>query len=313
MSASSQVPELVRQRAESHGEAGRRWLAGLPEVVSTLADRWELALGSAFEGGTAAYVVAAVRADGGECVLKVPMLIDDTDRVAFGRSVLVHQLAEGRGCAELVDHDDDTPAMLVERLGPNLHDLGLGTDEVLDAIADTLRELWRPIDPGVELPTGAEKAEWLAGFITTTWEALGRPVERVAIDRAIDLCERRAAAFDPGRSVLVHGDAHGWNTLAARDGATAGGYKFVDPEGIVSSPEHDLAAPMREYNVELLAGDTAHLVRARAEHLAARCDVDPDAVWEWGFIERVSTGLVALAHFTDGSGGPFLEVARRCV
>jgi hypothetical protein len=35
-------------------------------------------------------------------------------------------------------------------------------------------------------------------------------------------------------------------------------------------------------------------------------------VWEWGFIERVSTGLANLRDFDDGDGSMFLEVARRC-
>ena len=127
------------------------------------------------------------------------------------------------------------------------------------------------------------------------------------IDRALDLCGRRQAAFDPRRAVLVHGDAHGWNTVS--DGA--GGHKFVDPEGLWSEPEHDLAVPMREYNGPLAAGDTSRLVRERAELLAGWCDVDPEAVWEWGYIERVSTGLACLRDFDGDDGAMFLEVARR--
>ena len=129
------------------------------------------------------------------------------------------------------------------------------------------------------------------------------------IDAAVQFCEQRAAAFDPQRSVLVHGDAHGWNTLAAGPGA----YKFVDLEGLCSEPEHDLAVPMREYNEPLLEGDTARLVDDRASFLAERCNADPRVVWEWGFIERVSTGLANLREFDDDSGAEFLEVAERCL
>ena len=105
------------------------------------------------------------------------------------------------------------------------------------------------------------------------------------IDRAVACCDERAAAFDPARAVLVHGDAHGWNTLEA-----VGGFKFVDPEGVRSEPAHDLGVPMREYNEPLIAGDTSRLVRERAEQLAAWCDVDPHAVWQWGFIDGCRPG-----------------------
>ena len=88
--------------------------------------------------------------------------------------------------------------------------------------------------------------------------------------------------------------------------------KFVDPEGVRSERAHDLAVPMREYNEPLLRGDTARLVHERAEHLAAICEIDPEPVWRWGYIERVSTGLANLRHLDDGAGEQFLEVAKRC-
>src|SRR5687768_9180530 len=102
------VPDLVRQRAMSHGVAGQRWLDDLPEVVGALAARWGLELGESFRGGTAAFVAAATDPSGRPCVLKVAMPLEIDEAESFGRSVLVHQLAGGRGCAELFEHDDST-------------------------------------------------------------------------------------------------------------------------------------------------------------------------------------------------------------
>ena len=70
---------------------------------------------------------------------------------------------------------------------------------------------------------------------------------------------------------------------------------------------------MREYNRPLLEGDTKRLVWERAETLAGLCDVDPDPVWQWGFIERVSTGLANVRELEGGDGALFLEVATRCL
>lgn len=303
------IPPLVRQRALHNGAAGAAWLAALPAVLDDLADRWGLTLGDAFAGGTAGYVVAATDANGRDCVLKVAMPLDLDERESFARSVFAHRLAAGRGCADLLVAADDPPAMLLERLGPNLADLGFTVQQTLEAIADTLPTFWRPVGEEAGLRTGAEQAQWLARYVTTTWDELGRPCDRRVIERAVELCDRRAAAYSPDRAVLVHGDAHGWNTLAAGDGA----FKFVDVEGLRSEPAHDLAVPMREYNEPLMDGDTARLVRARADWLATRCDVGAEAVWEWGFIERVSTGLANVRDFDDGDGAMFLEVARRCL
>lgn len=45
---------------------------------------------------------------------------------------------------------------------------------------------------------------------------------------------------------------------------------------------------MREDPVELMAADP----RDRSRWLAARTGLDERAIWEWGVVERVSTGLV---------------------
>ena len=184
--------------------------------------------------------------------------------------------------------------MLLERLGPNLAELGLNVGQILEAVTTTLRSFWRPITAHDGLRTGDEQARWLARYIGETWDELGQPCERPVIDHTLMLCERRAAAFDPTRSVLVHGDAHGWNTLAAGRGT----YKFVDAEGLCSEPEHDLGVAMREYDDPLLDGDTPRLVQDRAAFLADRCAVDTQAVWEWGFIERCRPGWRACVTST---------------
>ncbi len=237
------------------------------------------------------------------------MPLDMDERDTFVRSVRAHQLAAGQGCAELLAHDDAVPAMLLERLGPNLAELGYSIPLILETITATLRSFWRPITADCGLRSGADQAHWLARYVADTWDELGQPCERSVIDRALVLCDRRAAAFDPTRAVLVHGDAHGWNTLDAGQGT----FKFVDVEGLWSEPEHDLAVAMREYNEPLLAGDTPFLVWARAQFLADRCDVDPDVVWEWGFVERVATGLANMRDLDNDDGTMFLEVAKRCL
>ena len=301
------IPDLVRRRAMSNTSAGKKWLDDLPGVVDALADRWELELGASMHGGTASYVVAASDRRGRACVLKIAMPLDRVSEDSFTRSVFVHRLAGGRGCAELLGVEESVPAMLLECLGPNLDALGMTVPRMLEAIAGTLRTFWRPVPDGCTLPTGAEGAEWLRGHIVSSWEALGRPCDRSIVDRALSYCDERAAAFDPARAVLVHGDAHGWNTLEAG----AGVFKFVDPEGLQSERAHDLSVPMREYNGPLLLGDTPRLVRERADMLAALCEVDPEPVWQWGFIERVSTGLSSMREL--GNGSDFLEVAARCL
>ena len=309
MTAPLDVPDLVRQRAISNGSAGQRWLDDLPALVASLADKWGLVLDTAFAGGSAAFVTAATDRTGRECVLKVAMPLDIDDPDTFRRSVIVHRLAEGRGCAQLYEYDESAPAMLLERLGRNLAEMDMPLPQVMSTIAITLLDFWRPVADDCELPTAVDKAGWLADFIETSWGELGRPCRRAVVDRALEYCDQRAAAFDPSNAILAHGDAHGWNTLDAG----AGTFKFVDPEGLRSERAHDLSVPMREYNQPLIDGDTRRLVWERAELLARLCGVDPEPVWQWGFIERVSTGFANVRDFDTSDGAMMLEVATRCL
>src|SRR5580698_8847484 len=83
VTAPLEVPELVRQRAMSSGQVGRRWLNNLPSVVTALAEHWGLEIGTSFRGGTAAFVTAAADRSGRACVLKVAMPLEIDQAQSF--------------------------------------------------------------------------------------------------------------------------------------------------------------------------------------------------------------------------------------
>jgi streptomycin 6-kinase len=76
---------------------------------------------------------------------------------------------------------------------------------------------------------------------------------------------------------------HQWNALQADRS-----FKLVDPDGLLAEAEYDMGVLMREDPVELLQGDP----HQRARWLAARCNLDATAIWQWGVLERVATGLL---------------------
>ena len=105
---------------------------------------------------------------------------------------------------------------------------------------------------------------------------------------------RRAAAFDPDTCVVVHGDAAAANALqvrAPRAGAETG-FVFVDPDGFIGDPAYDLGVALRDWCPQLLASnDPQSLARRYGRLLAAGSGVDEQAIWEWGYLERVTTGM----------------------
>lgn len=155
----------------------------------------------------------------------------------------------------------------------------------------------------------------MAEFIDVTWEALGRPCSERVIEQALSCCAVRGAAFDPRTAALVHGDAHSANTLRV-PGAGASGtaaFKLIDPDGLFAEPAYDLAIPMREWSRELLHGDTRRLGEQRCARVGRLAGVDPAPVWEWGLVERVSTGLLALQIGRTELGRDMLAVAEAFV
>ncbi|MEY2431998.1 MAG: streptomycin 6-kinase [Acidimicrobiaceae bacterium] len=298
---------MVLQTARSHGASGRRWLDGLSELVVGLERDWGVIIGATLAGGTASYVAEATTMDGSAAVVKMAMPAEFDGLGDLSNEITTLLLANGNGCARLLRHDEDRRVLLLERLGRKLEDLALPVPGQLEIICTTLERLWSLAPGTAELPSGAEKGRWLAEDIARSWEDQHRPCSARVIDRAISFTENRIARFDPSCAVLVHGDAHGWNTLEESVGSSR--FKFVDPDGLIAEREYDLAIPMREFNDELLAGDPLAIGQARCRRLSQRTGTDADAIWEWGFIERVSTGLLLKKEGHEQLANDFLHIA----
>jgi streptomycin 6-kinase len=182
-----------------------------------------------------------------------------------------------------------------------MYRIGLPIEQRHEILCRVAMRLWRPA-PDSGLPTGAEKAARLAAYVEAAWDRLGRPCSERTVEVALAEAAKRAAAYDPERAVLLHGDVHQWNTLQAGTD-----WKLVDPDGLLAEPEADLGVLMREDAAELLTGDPWE----RPHRLAARTGTDPVAIWEWGTIERTSNGLLCLETGLEPAGREFLAVADR--
>lgn len=289
------VPPVVANKAKAVG--AHHWLASLASLVAGVEADWDLRVGRAYPDATEAFVAEAVRGDGTPAVLK---LVVPRDVDAIGNELTALRHASGRGLVALLEADLDRGALLLERLGPMLRDLGLPLRRRHEILCAAAAQVWRPAG-GLGLPTGADKARWLADFVATTWDDLDHPCSEAAVAHALSCAERRGAAHDDERAVLVHGDVHQWNALEADDG-----FKLVDPDGLLAEAEYDIGVIMREDPEELLADADP---MARAHELAELSGRDAVAIWEWGVVERVSTGLLCLRDGIEPIGSQMLAAA----
>ena len=82
-------------------------------------------------------------------------------------------------------------------------------------------------------------------------------------------------------------------------------------EGLFAEPAYDLGILMRGWNDELVAGDALQLGRLRCAFLSSLTGIEQRAIWQWGFIERVSTGLLMMQLGMAAEARAMLEVAER--
>lgn len=298
------LPDLVRRRAEAEGPTGEAWLVGLDGHLSALEREWGLTIGATLPGGSTAFVAEATDATGASFVIKLP-----TPASQLGRQeITVLAIARGKGYVRLVRQDADRHAMLLERLGDRLDERDMPYTGKIDIMCATLLEAWMPVPPGFAWVTGADKANDLAATILRLWQQLGQPCAQSVLDTALMYCRDRAAAWRPENAVLAHGDPHPANILEVPE--TEGRqWKFIDPDGLAVEPAYDLGVLLRAWH-EGVSGRHAHdIARSHARHLTSRTQVPAEAIWQWGYIERVSTGLHLMELGESEQGREFLTVA----
>lgn len=304
----SAVPEvrlqpLTRARVASLGEVGRAWHAALPSVLAGLAARWSLTLGRPVPGGSSSYVVRVRTADGGNAVLKVA--VPDP---SFAAQAATLRRAAGRGYARLVAHDLEQNALLLEALGPSLQQSSLAPAEQLRLLADTLAQAWQ--SPAEHPDPPLDKAGSLADLVSRLWAEQGAPADEAVLTTALEYARRRGAV-EPSELVVVHGDPHPANLLQVpvpRPTAPSG-WCFVDPDGFVADRAYDLGVALRDWSAHLHGPDARRRLEGWCALVSDRSGVDATRIWEWAFLERVSTGLFVRSFGAERVAEPFLRTA----
>ncbi|KKD07374.1 aminoglycoside phosphotransferase family protein [Streptomyces sp. WM6386] len=224
------IPEgLAASQEKFNGEAGRRFIAGLPRLAADFLDQWDLRRdGAAMHGVTALVLPVVRRTDELPAVLKLQLLDEESE----GEPVALRAW-DGDGAVRLLDHDAATGTMLLERLDPArmLSHVPDSREAVL-VIAHLLAHL-----TSGPAPRGMRTLGDIAAAMV---ERTPRALERIADTQARRLVADCAAAVrevvdEPGDR-LLHWDLHYDNVLAA-DRAP---WLAIDPKPLAGDPGFDL-------------------------------------------------------------------------
>ncbi|THV26826.1 aminoglycoside phosphotransferase family protein [Glycomyces paridis] len=278
------VPETSRHIIlDWYGEPGRAWLDDLPAVVARLAEAWDLRpAGAPFEGGTTAYALPLVRADGTPVVLKVDMLDDEnrsepTALRAYG----------GDGAVRLYEYDPATGAMLLERARPGTALLATtfpGLSERSAALercaiaCDLFRRLWRPYEPAPDFPAPPTAASLLKGWSVQFTAAAAQASPELANDLALgaELCAELDGAETAG---IANRDNHQSNVVSAEREP----WLLIDPKPVLAERAMDGAFFLFKQQLHGPLGGT-ELLRAVADGLGA----DLERVRAWAMVQTVA-------------------------
>ncbi|MEV7930636.1 aminoglycoside phosphotransferase family protein [Kitasatospora sp. NPDC088779] len=279
----TQVPESLRAfgRWQHEGEAGRRWLAALPDTVAQWCDRWNLKVdGPPMHGYNS--LVVPVRRGGEPLALKVTWPDQQMQE-----QVLALRLWNGHGAVRLLDTDTTAGVMLLQRLDHTrpLRDAPL--TQAVPVIGTLLRRL--AIEPPDGLRTTADIAAGHRRELPTQWEELGRPIPRHTLDHALDLAEELS---HDDYTVLVNNDLHYDQVLRTPDGH----WSVVDPLIVRGVLEYQVAPLLWSRFDELGPSRVQWCIDA----LTDAADLDPDRARKWALLRAVEYWIWGLrAGFTE--------------
>lgn len=271
MGASRELPSAL-VAAAAREDDGRRlpWLQALPGVLTGLARRWDLELGSPFQpGGESSWVAPARDGAGRDLVLKAGWRHVEAEHEADGL-----RMWDGRGAVRLLaSHvEGQTAALLLERCRPGDVLADRSTEEQDDVICTLLQRLWVEPARGHPFRPLAQLCHWWADLHEETTVALDPGVRRAGLDLF------RWLPLDDVPQALLVTDLHAGNVLRAQREP----WLVIDPKPWVGDPTYDLLQHMLNHPERLQRNAAAF-----ADDLAGRCGLDPQRLQAWLFARCV--------------------------
>ena len=270
------IPAFLQEHIIAFGAEGTEWLTNLPHRIAELEQAWGFSADPAFDhGGAVSWVAPVTLRDGSEAVLKIGLPHAEARFEAQSLRFL-----DGRGAVRLLQASEDGFSLLLERCLPGT-DLWTLSVEEGDAVAcRILARMWREPEPDAPFMS-------LSDVVAAWWERLpnlptaaqydGEVVAR-AVARGRELIATQPA------SVLLHGDFHPGNVLAAQREP----WLLIDPKPLVGEPAHDLAQWL--YNrarAALHSDNPVAILRQEIERFAAELGLNPARIAGWAFVKAL--------------------------
>lgn len=238
------VPDdFARHTVEREGAAGKAWLDAVPDLVSGLVREWELTIRAKPMAGTVGLVWEVSCSDRSAAVLKVGW----QDVWSCNEAAALREWA-GNGAARLLESDDVSGSMLLERLCPQRSLVAEPLEEAVCTAAAVANRLHVLSSRGF---AGVLDQDDEDGRSSGKYDAEIAHV-RPAVEEAITALP----------SVLLHGDLHYENILwSGRE------WKAIDPKPASGPAEWDYIPLLRNRFAEYDHSDLLRDIRRRLDRV----------------------------------------------
>jgi streptomycin 6-kinase len=265
------VPEaLAASQARYFGDAGRAWVAALPTLAAGYLERWRLSLDGPPGSGAVALVLPVRRPDGTPAVLKLQPIDEET----AGEPAALRAW-DGQGAVRLLEHDQATGTMLIERLNARRTLASIPNDlRALRILSELLARL-----VSVPAPAGIRRlgdvAERMLDRVPAALSRLPRVEDRLLVRTcATVMAEQLPVTADR----LLHWDLHYDNVLAG----TREPWLAIDPKPLAGDPGFELfPALWNRWEDVTATGNTARAVRRRFDLMAEVLGIEPRPAAAW--------------------------------
>ena len=256
---------MVRMATASQ-EDRIRWLRSLPSVITEVAERWSLSVGSPFrpvEEGSA-WVAPATDRNGTDAVLKISFPHFEEEHENQGL-----RFWDGEPTVRLLDGDDQLHALLLERClpGTSLRDAPEAEQDMV--VAGLLRRIWRR--PPASFPFRSLNT-MLAYWRVEAEEAMSHWADPGLVREGLELF--RSLPRSATSNVLLATDLHAGNVLRSFREP----WLVIDPKPFLGDPAYDATQHLLNC-ADLLLAHPDRTIKEFAELL----EVDAQRVGLWTF------------------------------
>jgi streptomycin 6-kinase len=278
----------VRRRltARFGAEVGA-WFDELPDVLSALAERWQVEFGSLIPRGSMSVVIRCRMPDGRPAVLKIS---PDRGRLAKEAAALDSWMTVHT--PSVFEVDESVGALLIEAIEPGTPLVESPTYPDMESVADLLTSLHADGVPDPSYPPLAHRVAYLFDSGTRPYKRHPELVELVPLDlyeRGRRLATRLAEHVSP--IALLHAYLTPSNIL---DGGDQRGLVAIDPAPCLGDAAFD------SIDLLLWQADDVDTIEARAELLAPAIDADVSRMFNW-CIAFAGMSALELAESPDTS------------